>query len=417
MRRSQRHARPFRPPTRPVGATADRVGMVGTTVVVIVGLGLTAITERTLLVGSSDGIVDARGKAGPTAGPAPSRTVRPAKQRRVPPPVQTLTAQVRSLTVSQRGAAARKVYGGKSVAPPKLGATRLSADKTWAFGTTAIPVPAGKSAMPQVFLYLAHWTGGHWRIGLTGGSAFAGLLRKAPNALIPAAERRALAAYDSASVAASPSPSPSPSASPSPSPTTGKQTGLMLPWKLGDIWNLGKPGPPGTVTFQAPAGDGGRALAAAAGRIYHFCTTKSGHGLVLVIHGNGVASVYYGLTGVTTAADGSAVKQGAYLGKEGTDRSCGGASGPAAVIFGLRGGSADIPVVGASIGGWTFDRDGASSGLLSVVPGAPMMNFGTDPAKKGSGSVPKSGKGNNGNGGSTSTPQITGDLGNNGSST
>src|SRR5439155_1842839 len=110
MRRSQRHARPFRPPTRSVGATADRVGMVGTTVVVIVGLGLTAITERTLLVGSSDGLVGAPGRTGATAKPAPSHTPRPTKQRRVPA-VQTLTSQVRSLTVTQRGAAARKVYG------------------------------------------------------------------------------------------------------------------------------------------------------------------------------------------------------------------------------------------------------------------------------------------------------------------
>ncbi len=398
MRRAEQPARPVRKATSPVAAMTLRAGRVGTAVVVTVGLGLTAITERALLAGGANGAAGPPGAAQRGTGAATSRPgdVDPIAKRPTVPTVTTLAATVRKLTLSQRGAAARKAYGSLAATPtPLVGATRLTKDKTWALGTSAIPVPAGKSAMPQVFLFVAHWTAGKWKISLTGGSQFASQLRRAPVSLVPAAERRLLIRYDSTvrspAASATPTPSPSDSASPdptsSPSPTTAAPGGFSLPWKEGDIWTLGSRGPAGTVSFQAPSGVAPRALAVADGRIYHFCSAKAGHGMVLVVHNSGIASEYYDLSGVTGVKDGSVVKQGDFLGKAGNDRPCGGKSGPAQVLFGLRGGAADVSVNGTTLGGWTFQNQQAERGLVTIPAGGPIVNFGPDPTTEASPSV------------------------------
>jgi hypothetical protein len=277
--------------------------------------------------------------------------------------VATLNGQVRSLTLTERGSAARQAYGVKPSAAPLVGATRFTSDRTWAFGTTAIPVPAKQSAMPQVALFLARWSGSRWQVGLSGTEEFRVLLRRVPVRLLPAAEIRALARF---------------------SVGPAHPTKLMLPWRQGDSWKMTAATrgarPLGVVAFQ---GGDGRVLAAGDGRLYKFCTTAAGGGLLMIIHDNGLASEYYQLTKITGVRDGAVVKRGDLLGRVGVDRPCGGAAAARPQVrFGLRQGAGDLPFNGVTMGGWTFRERAqpmigwAERGILQVMPGVGLENFG-----------------------------------------
>src|SRR5690606_15037634 len=111
------------------------------------------------------------------------------------PNLGILAAQVRELTIDERGAAARQAYGAAPAGRPIVDATRTSADKSWVFGTTALPVPTGSTATPEVAFYAARWTGEEWQVALSGGTEFNALLGAAPAKVMPAAEVRALRRY------------------------------------------------------------------------------------------------------------------------------------------------------------------------------------------------------------------------------
>ncbi|GAA1814702.1 hypothetical protein [Actinomadura chokoriensis] len=361
-----------------------------------VGLSLLGIAERALLDG---------GPLGGTGGPVgseraiqppkpgtgtPAQPQRPGAQQPAAgggpgatengPSLRVLAAQVRKLTLDERGAAARQAYGAAPTQPPIVGATRTSADRTWVFGTSAIPVPASSTANPEVAFYAAHWTGEEWQVGLSGGRAFAALLADVPAAVMSASEMRLLRKYGSVTAAQAAA------------LVNGTRAGdrLMLPWKIGQVWAMTtsdgatSPRPLGSLAFS---GGDGRVLASGTGRLYRFCGNASGNALVMLIHPSGLATTYYGLRSVPQLRDGSVVEQGDAIGRTGTTRPCGGAAAPRAEVgFALRGGGGAVPLDGAEIGGWTFRERAkpllgfAERGALQVLPGGLMANLGPVPA-------------------------------------
>ncbi|WP_157995976.1 M23 family metallopeptidase [Thermomonospora amylolytica] len=378
--RHGRHARPDAAPPRARVRTAARPGdlrrrpvdglRAGSLVVTFaVGVALLAVVENALINGGVTGL-SGTGATGAqaTAPQGRAREVRRPRDR-TSEPERTLDDRVRELTLRLRGPIARRSYGGDR--PPLHGAIRFSRDRAWAFGTTAIPVPEDRAAMPQVALYIAEWTGQTWRIALSGTEEFDALLTRVPAEMMPADERRTLARFSAGTA------------------RPDQARGLMLPWRAGQSWFMTAAAadgpaarPLGALAFR---GGDGRVLAAGPGRLYRFCADRPGRGMVLVIHPDGLASTYYHLTDVTDVRDGGLVERGAPLGRIGTDRPCGGAPvDRAQVRFGLRTGNEDLPIDGLPIGGWIFRERArpligwAERGLLQVLPGTPLRNFGPD---------------------------------------
>ncbi|MFA1542051.1 hypothetical protein [Actinomadura monticuli] len=374
---------------------ADRLGIGAIVLSTAVGLSLLGIAERALLdggpLGGSSGPVGSqRAIQPPKPGTGtPAQPQQPAQQpgaggapSEAPgaPSLRALAAQVRELTLDERGAAARQAYGVAPAQQPIVGATRTSADKTWVFGTSAIPVPDTSTANPEVAFYAAHWTGSQWQVGLSGGKAFAALLGDVPAAVMSASEVRLLSKYGSVGAAQAAA------------LVNGTRAGdrLMLPWRIGQVWAMTtsdgstSPRPLGSLAFS---GGDGRVVASGDGRLYRFCGNASGNALVMLIHPSGLATTYYGLRNATKLRDGSVVEQGDVLGATGTGRPCGGAAAPRAEVgFGLRGGAGTVPLDGAEIGGWTFRERAkpllgfAERGALQVLPGGLMANLGPVPA-------------------------------------
>ncbi|MEU8120257.1 hypothetical protein AB0C21_16250 [Spirillospora sp. NPDC049024] len=372
---------------------ADRLSIGAIVLSTAVGLSLLGIAERALLdggpIGGSSGPVGSQRAIKPPK-PGTGTPARPQQQPQQPqggggaaappagPDLGVLATQVRKLTLAQRGAAARQAYGAALTRQPFVGATRQSADKTWVFGTSAIPVPETSAAGPELAFYTAHWTGGKWQVGLSGGTEFAALLGAAPANLMSASESRLLRKYGALSSAQA---------------TTlvnGTRAGdrLMLPWKIGQVWSMTTSDDAASrpLASLAFSGGDGRVLSSGAGRLYRFCSSQAG-AVVMVIHPSGLASTYYGLRSVTELRDGSVVEQGDALGRTGTARPCGGAAAPRAEVgFGLRRGGGAVPLDGAAIGGWTFRERAkpllgfAERGVLQVLPGGLLANLGPVPA-------------------------------------
>ncbi|QKW35161.1 hypothetical protein HUT06_14890 [Actinomadura sp. NAK00032] len=371
----------------------DRLGIGAIVLSTAVGLSLLGILERALLdggpLGGTSGPVGSQRAIQPPK-PGTDAPARPGQPSRRPaegggtgpaadgPSLRVLAAQVRKLTLAERGAAARQAYGAAPAQQPIVGATRTSADRTWVFGTTAIPVPESSAANPEVAFYAAHWTGKRWQVGLSGGAAFATLLAGMPAAVMPAAEGRLLREYGTVT------------AEGAAALVNGTRAGdrLMLPWKIGQVWAMttsdGSARPLASLAFS---GGDGRVVASAKGRLYRFCGNASGNAMVMLIHPSGLATTYYRLRNVTRLRDGGVVAQGGALGGTGTERPCGGAAAPRAEVgFGLRGGTGTVPLDGAEIGGWTFRERAkpllgfAERGALQVLPGGLMANLGPVPA-------------------------------------
>ncbi|MFF4236985.1 hypothetical protein ACFYYL_14040 [Actinomadura geliboluensis] len=372
---------------------SDRLGIGAIVLSTAVGLSLLGIAERALLdggpLGGTSGPVGSQRAIQPPK-PGTDAPAQPGQPSRQPvegggtgpvadgPSLRVLAAQVRKLTLEERGAAARQAYGAAPTQPPIVGATRTSADRTWVFGTTAIPVPESSAANPEVAFYAAHWTGERWQVGLSGGAAFATLLGDMPAAVMPAAEGRLLREYGTVT------------AEGAAALVNGTRAGdrLMLPWKIGQVWAMttsdGSARPLASLAFS---GGDGRVVAAAKGRLYRFCGNASGNAMVMLIHPSGLATTYYRLRNVTRLRDGGVVAQGGALGGTGTERPCGGAEAARAEVgFGLRGGTGTVPLDGAEIGGWTFRERAkpllgfAERGALQVLPGGLMANLGPVPA-------------------------------------
>ncbi|MBT2209671.1 MULTISPECIES: hypothetical protein [Actinomadura] len=360
----------------------------------VVGLSLLGVVERALLdggtVGASGTVGDDtparshRERAKPGRREAPRRTPGPSGGPAAPaaPDPAVLTARVRELTLEQRGATARRSYGAAPSRPPVVDTARTSADGTWAFGTTAIPVPAASAATPEIAFFAARWRRGRWEIGLSGGAAFTGLLSAMPASLMSAAEAGALRRYAALT------------AEGANALVNGSRTGdgLMLPWKSGAVWSMTAGEPPGGAAGRplgslAFSGGDGRVLSSGAGRLYRFCGDAAGRALVMVVHRSGLATTYYRVRSVPRLRDGSVVGRGEPIGRTGTDLPCGGAAAPRPQVgFDLRRGTERVPLDGARIGGWTFRERAepllgfAERGDLQVLPGGLLANLGPVPA-------------------------------------
>lgn len=338
----------------------DRVSTAGLAVVMSVGLMLIAIVERTLLAGGIPPAVRLPVLTPPDALPARAA---PAVPPTSPPAVVELEPQVRRLTAAERTGAARAAYGVQPGAQPLAAATRFTQDRTWAFGTSVIPVPDRVPAMPQVALFLAHWDGSRWRMALSGDVGFRMLLRVVPTTLLAAEEIRALARF-------------------SVGPTGAPH--LMLPWRVGDSWTMTAlpqgNRPLASLTFD---GGDGRVLAAADGWLYRFCAVPTGAALVMIVHQNGLATVYNRLTGLNGQPDGTAVRQGDPVGRIGAEHPCGGAvPDRPGLQFGLRQGTGDVAFNSMVLGGWIFRENTspfvgwAERGFSEVTTGGVLPNFG-----------------------------------------
>ncbi|MQY02477.1 M23 family metallopeptidase [Actinomadura macrotermitis] len=372
-------------PRRSSGAV-DRLSTGAFVLSVVIGLALLAVVERDLLDG---GTIGATGPAGARRGlaaqprrktaapergrphravPAPARTPAPAA-----PDLRALTGEVRTLTVDERGPAARQDYGAASDRPPLVEIDRTSGDRAWAFGTTAVPVPATRTAAPQTAFFAARWTPGRWRIALSGTPAFGALTARMPVSVMSPGEAAALRRFSAVTAAQAAA------------ALDGRAPGdgLMLPWATGAAWSLDTPSSGRPLGVLAFSGGDGRVRAAGDGRLYRFC----GGGLVMVVHGSGVATTYDGLRDVSPLRGGSVVRRGDVLGRTGTARPCGGAPARRPEVgFALRRGADAVPVDGALIGGWTFHERArpllgyAERGDLQALPGGLLANLGPVPA-------------------------------------
>ncbi|WP_225993841.1 M23 family metallopeptidase [Actinomadura rudentiformis] len=363
---------------------------------IVTGLALLAVVERSVIEGGPIGQSGPAGAERPLDRPSAKAALPNRNPQQPAPPqqnggggggggggaaavpdLQVLTSQVRDLTAAQRGAAALQEYGVAADKPPVVVVSRVSRDRTWAFGTAAVPVPAGKSSMPHVALFAARWTAGRWQPVLSGTPAFAGLVGRMPPAMMSVSEARLLSRHSATT------------AGQAAAATNGTRVGdgLMLPWRVGGVWSLSTGDAAGarplaTLAFQ---GGDGRVAAAGDGRLYRFCA-EGNRGFVMVIHPSGLASAYYRMRDVVQLRDGSVVKQGDPLGRTGGDLPCGGAPAPREQVqFGLRGASENVPLDGAQIGGWIFRERArpllgfAERGLLQVLPGGLLANFGPVP--------------------------------------
>jgi Peptidase family M23 len=343
---------------------SDRISAVGVVVVIAVGLALAAIVEQAVMPPSARHPVSERQPVRHRPRPRPSRTV-PAHATAPRSPMSRaaqLNRKVESVALAQRSPVARREYGVGTLSAPIVRLSRMDRRGTWAFGTETIPPPRGMTVMPDSSLYLAQLTRTGWRVALAGTPDFTTLLRKAPASVVTAAERPALQKFSTAV-------------------DTPLDTGLMLPWSVGQSWSL-LASDRGVSGFD---GGDGRVLAAGDGRIYRLCSSAAGHGLVLLVHPNGLATQYYQLTDVPKVRDGSLVKRGAYLGRTGTEQPCGGGEAPQRMVrFSIRDADGPVRLDRVQIGGWTLRETVAATFAeragVRVEAGNPLLNFGATPA-------------------------------------
>ena len=336
----------------------NRVSALGVATIVVVGLSLAAIVEQAMFPTTHS---SHRHVAAASAKPVRHRThtPRPSRSHKRMSPATLLSRQVKKEAAAQRGPVARREYGVGKVAAPVVHVSRM--EHTWAFGTEAIPAPLGSAAAPEPSLFLARSAGAHWTVALAGTAEFARLAAKAPTSVLSKEERTVLKAYHGAA-------------------KTTLETGLMLPWQVGQSWSAMATEP---TAWGFDGGDG-RVLAAGDGLLYRLCSSAPDRGLVLVIHPSGLATEYAQMADITPVPDGGAVKQGDYLGRTGTDRACGGGQAPTRLVrFALRDATGPIPLDRVKIGGWMLhsaadamyaDRDG-----VRVNVGNPLLNFGETP--------------------------------------
>ncbi|MDN3352118.1 M23 family metallopeptidase [Actinomadura sp. DC4] len=337
----------------------NRVSAMGTATIVVMGLSLAAIVEQALL---PTGQSAHQRQAAAAPGPSKSRAKKPRPSRSVKrvSPTTLLSRQVKKAATAQRGAVAKREYGVGTVATPVVHVSRIA--RSWAFGTEAIPTPSGSSAAPESSLFLARASGTQWTVALAGTPKFADLIPKAPESVVHKDERDALKRFR----------------------TSGKaplETGLMLPWKIGQSWSAVAT-ESGTWGFD---GGDGRVLAAGDGLLYRVCSASPNRGMVLLVHPSGLATEYYQMDDITQVADGEAVKRGDYLGRTSDDQSCGGGHAASKMVrFSLRDAEGPISLDQVDVGGWTLhstaDEMFADRGGLRISPGNPLLNFGTAPA-------------------------------------
>lgn len=248
----------------------------------------------------------------------------------------------------------------KSHAGTHVEITRRDGDSR-AFGTAVLKSGSGTDDHPEGWLFLAERSGGAWKVALDGTTAFGDMA--AESGLLSVQERGAFTGGTVGVNAGS-----------------DFRTGMRLPFAVGQSWGMyGGPHPWGSSGAWSSldlAGGDGRVLAARGGTAYTMCK-----GWVRVIHDRGYSTDYYHLFN-NISANGLAVGEGAFLGNQGTDVTCGGAATGAHVHFGLRQNSAYVGIAGHGIGKWAIENGGAAyqgsalHGSNRVYAGGGLYNYG-----------------------------------------
>ena len=212
----------------------------------------------------------------------------------------------------------------------------------WAFGSAVRLAPAEEEAYPDGWLWLARRSeSGRWRVAMEGSPEFAGLAGDR-------AEQAQAVDY---------------------------RTGMRLPYAVGQKWTY--TGGPHQMSGGARssidlAGGDGKVRAARGGLAYHMC--GSGRGWLRVVHDRGFATDYYHLRDAISA-DGRKVKAGQFLGRIGTDVSCGGSATGAHVHFSLRRHGEYVDIDRYGIGKWSI-RAGAAAYEGSAYHGSRLVRVG-----------------------------------------
>ncbi len=179
---------------------ADRISAGGTAVAVVISLIAALAAGVSVAHGVRTAAASRSTGAAPPSSPPRSRP-QPSPTHRIVigVPVTELTSAVRHVMSTQQGPAARRDYGTGATAAPVVHVTRTSPDRSWVFGTTVIPVPAGSAAPPWTALFLAHADGGRWDIALSGTAGFGRMLAAAE--VLTAAEKQLLARFSAVQAA------------------------------------------------------------------------------------------------------------------------------------------------------------------------------------------------------------------------
>lgn len=370
---------------------AGRITVSGTAAAVAICAVGALAAGHALLNGSRDSAIP---DMAPSTLPAPpvSSQPPPGPQPPVRAPVVALMQDIRRIVARQLGAAARREYGTPGTGRPTVHLIRTAGSRSWAFGTTAIPVPGGSAAPPSTAFFVAHARGRSWHVAVSGSKEFGRLLGSAAGKVVSPAEAAALARFTGRAAPAA----------------AGDGARLALPWRTGQSWRLvaAFSGPvTGTTerSMLAFTGGDGRVRAAGPGRLYRFCGGRRRDALIEIIHPDGTATMYYQLRAETRVRDGGFVAAGSYLGMAGTSLACGGVvhgpgSGPGAkakkprhrydvVAFAVIRPDGTMGLNGLVIGGWTFHERGkrgavwAQRASVRVRMGGSLRNFG--PADKG----------------------------------
>ncbi|NUT33748.1 MAG: peptidoglycan DD-metalloendopeptidase family protein, partial [Hamadaea sp.] len=235
-----------------------------------------------------------------------------------------------------------------------------------AFGTAVVRAEAREGAYPEGWLFVARHEPAGWRVALEGEPGFAALAGSA--AVLTAPERRVLGTSEPTVLYAG----------------GDYRTGMRLPYAVGQSWTM-TGGPHGWAGTDTPyssidlAGGDGRVLAARGGLAYTMCS--SGRGWIRVIHDRGYSTDYYHLVG-NISANGLSVGEGAFLGYQGTDVSCGGSASGPHVHFGLRQNGAYVPISQHNLGKWVIQPGAAAyqgsalHGSTRVYAGGALYNYG-----------------------------------------
>ncbi|MES9536620.1 peptidoglycan DD-metalloendopeptidase family protein [Actinomadura sp. NPDC000600] len=348
------------PGGRSILPLANRItwlGGAGASAVLLILSAVVAQTVAPARSGPARASVPASGRTRPVHGSHPSEPARPAAKS------TPLVRTVRAVVLRQRAPLARRDFGGHAPAAPRVLLSRSDPARGWAFGSSVLTPPEGVDAPPDASLFIARRARTGWHVAVTGSETFTAYARQAPDSVVPKAERSFLAAYGKAAAS--------------------KDTGLSLPWGAGKSWTMR---PTGSAELIAFTGGDGRVLAAGSGRLYRLCSREPAHGMLLLIHPNGLASTYSQMSALANVKDGAVVQRGAYLGTAGNEESCTGAhvDGAAAVVFGVLSGGRPVPLDSLRIGGWTLDVPAsgpiqAERPGLRIQAGDPLLNLGVAP--------------------------------------
>lgn len=253
-------------------------------------------------------------------------------------PVATGSTAAQGFT-SPDEAARQAVAAAKGVAPDLLIVRVIAEAGSWAYGTTAIPAPAGDHGVPVVTFFLAHDPGDGWIAELRYTAAFDALLTSAP-ANFPTPEIRA--ALEGFGLAGDGS------------------ADLSFPWAVGEAWRFNGPHPNGgstvwgAVDFYPPSLAANAPILAMRGGIAH----RPCANLLIIDHGDGWSSAYYHLASIAVA-EGQSVARGQLIGRTSAAVGCGGfATGPHVHVWLVFQGN-DVEIAGKDIGGWTVERGAA----------------------------------------------------------